>query len=218
MLSKIRSFQPVLQSTAKRFFSKKPQPGTTTKTFTNAKEDFIDASKFKDDFLLLYQSQEATSSRVVSIVLLSLGIYNAYEYYQGEEKFSYSNEGLTALTIFSFLVLYELKLHKTPKTIFLNKDGKTIYLELYRFLGFGSRMLEVETVDFKGYGPYFKKYSKIPVVKYEENRKRKIMFFKTGYITENEILRKVFSGYSFKVAAPEMNVNLSKKTKSRYDV
>jgi len=218
MLSKIRSFQPLLQNTKKRLFSKKYQPGSTNKASSSVKEDFIDINKFKEDYLLLYQSQETTSSRVISVVLASLGLINAYQYYQGEEKFSHSNEGLTALTILSFLTLYELKLHKTPKSIFLYKDGKTVYLEIFRFLGFGARTIELEVGNFKGYGPYIKKYSKIPIAKYEEGKKRRFIFFKTMYIAENEILRKVFSGYSFKVGTPETNIHLSKKYKSRFDV
>ena len=218
MLSRLRCVQSSIQTNVKRYFSKKTQANPTAKTTTASREEFIDASRFKDDILMLYRSQEANSSRFVSGGLLSLGLYDAYQYYQGEDTLFSSIDGMTALATFAFLALFELKLHKTPKSISLDKDGRRVFLELYRFLGFGSKVIQLEVRDFRGYGPYIKKYNKIPIAMYSDHGKKGWFFFKPTYILENDYLRKVFSAYNFKVGNSELNVNISKKARSKYDV
>lgn len=216
MLSKIRCLPPLFQSSIKRTFSKKAQ--TTQKPNVNKKEEFIDASKFKENILMLYQSKEATSSKVVSLVMASLGIVDFYQWYQSGESFFSNTEALMGLFVFGFLAAFELKLHRTPKSIWLEKDGRSVFVELYRFLGFGSNVIGLEVRDFRGYGPYIQKYSKVPIAKYDDNGTKKFIFIKPGYIVENDLLRKVFHGYDFKVGNTETNINLSKKAKSKYDV
>ncbi len=222
MLSKLRTFQPVLQSTYKRFFNvKKPQPQPTNSAQQaplNNKEAFIDIKKFQDEMLLLYNNPETTSSRIIASVLLSIGSANLFHYFFGDELTNFGNEGFTSLFIFGFLALYEMKLHRTPKSIYLHQDGKGVLVEFYRLFGFGAKPVKLNVSDFKGYGPYIKKFNKIPIVRYEDSGKKKMFFFKVGFINENEILRQVFAGYNFKVGASESNIKISNKSKARYDL
>jgi hypothetical protein len=218
MLSKIRCVAPFLQNNLKRSFSKKPvSPSTADKAKAGIKEEFLDSSKFKDNMLMLYQSRETTSCRVISGILLSLGLYDAYKYYEDDTSSS-NTEGMMAFFIFGFLALFEMKLHRTPKSIFLDANGYSVFVDFYRFFGWGSKIVELHTRDFRGYGPYFKKYSKVPIVRYEYGIKNRFFFFKPGYILEDHTLRRAFHGYTFKVGNEGTNINLSKKAKSKYDI
>lgn len=111
-----------------------------------------------------------------------------------------------------FLIFFEFKLRKTPKEIFIAKDGKKAYVEMFKFLGFGSDHMEIATKDFRGVRPYFKWSQAVPVVGYTDDYKKKHYFFFTkSAVVEDEILKQMLSGYEFTVGPPEMNYILSKR-------
>lgn len=217
MLTKVKSFTRLLPHQALYHFSKTQTPPPNAPKAA-MKEDFIEISKFKNDILVLYQSNETTASRLISLGLLGLSLFDTYMYYTKGEKFFDSVEGLTALSFSMMLAGFEWKLRRTPRTIWLEKDGKTVYVEFYRFLGFSTISQDIDSKDFKGCGPYFKKFNSVPVAWYGSMGKKYWFFFKTSNILENDLLRKIFAGFSFRVGEQDMNVKISKKAKSTYHI
>jgi hypothetical protein len=215
MFSKVRVVSKGIFQHLKASFSKK---ATQTVNKMNPKEEFIDASRFKEDILVLYQSKEAMSSRLISLGLLGFALYDGYLYYQSEDRFWESAEAIAAASMLVFLAIFEWKLRKTPRSIWLEKDGNTLFVEFYKFWGFSVNPIEFETRDFKGYGPYISRFNSVPIAKYSQFGKKKYFFFKTGYIVENDLLRKAFTGYTFRVGQSDMNVKLSNKAKSTYNL
>lgn len=215
MISKTRFLFSSLSKIPTRFFSKKAAE-TTTKSAT--KVEFVDRSLFKDDILVLYQSKETSYSRLVSLGLLGLGLFDLYLYYQNGEDFRESQEAFSAVALFLFLGAFEWKLRKTPRSIWIEKDGNTAIVEFFKFWGFSSNPVELYTRDFRGFGPYIPKFNAIPIARYSIDGKKKYLFFKANSSQNQDLLKKLFSGYTFKVGESDLNVNLSKKAKNTYNI
>lgn len=78
-------------------------------------------------------------------------------------------------------------------------DGKTSYIDFYRFGGFGSKPIALENINYRGYGSWMHKVTNTPVFYYRYNGKRKFGFFKKSEVTEAEVLKNVFMGKMFNV-------------------
>jgi hypothetical protein len=215
MISKVRSLFTSISKVPSRLFSKKVNEAPPK---SNAKMEFIEKDKFTNDILILYQSKETLSSKLISLGMLGFGLFDAYLYYQKDEDFRESAEAFTAVSIFIFLGIFEWKLRKTPRSIWLEKDGGTAIVEFYKFWGFSTNAIELDTKDFRGFGPYLPKFNSVPIARYTLDSKKKYFFFKTSSIQNQDLLKKLFSGYTFKVGESDLNVNLSKKAKSTYHI
>lgn len=193
---------------------------TITRGFAGGKvsthDEVIDQSKFENDVMLLYKAKDENFIRLQNVGLLGLGTYDFYSYFQGVEPFLSSSDGILSLVIFSIFGVLQLKDTRTPKMIFLHKDGTSVFIDFYSLLGFSYRTVEIPSTDFHGSGPFYHKNSQIPSAKYLENGKKKYLFFKTSNVENEEILKKVFAGKRFKIGDQELAAKISKKTRGRY--
>ncbi len=60
------------------------------------------------------------------------------------------------------MILFNLKVARTVKTIHLDINGRYSYIELYRKFGFSSSITEIENTHFKGVGYLIHKSLRIP--------------------------------------------------------
>ena len=98
-------------------------------------------------------------------------------------------------------------------------NGKSVYIDFFRWGGFHTDPIEFDCSEFVGYGYYIHKYSRLPVVRYRvEGRKKSFFFLRYSDILEENVCRTIFVGQSFKVAGKDMDVNLSKKAKNKYNL
>ena len=184
---------------------------------TKLQDNVIDLLKFDENYLMVYDSKETTKFRLLSFGLFYFGAFFGYQYYQGNESIFTSIEG--RISILSFLVMFglEYKLRRTLKNVWLYRDGYTVELDTFKWFGISSKRLYLETTNFGGVRPFLHKVVRMPAVKYlDVSGKKNLLFFKAGYSAEQEILKKMFYGETFKVADKDMAINLSKKSKNKY--
>ncbi len=73
-------------------------------------------------------------------------------------------------------------------------NGKDAYIDFFNYFAFGNNFTLVENKLFCGHGFFLHKYTKMPVVYYNVNGKKKSFFIKYSNIIEDDILRKLLKG------------------------
>lgn len=178
--------------------------------------DTIDPSRFEDGLLQLYRAKETNTIRLFNTALLGYIGYGFYSYSKSEDPLYSSPDGLLSIFMLGVLTVLEMKNRRSPKAIYLQKDGKNVILELYRFFGLTTKSVLIPCADFHGTGFYYSKKLNLPCAKYVEGKKKKYLFYRPRNGLELEILKKVFDGHDFSVENPELNIKLSKKTRQKY--
>ena len=180
--------------------------------------NFLAKSLFKDgDSYILYQSTEKYIFLFGNSFFLLYSGYYFYNYALNSEKVDLYM-GAFMLSIFSLIYL---RMHKTPKTIELLRDGKHVRLELFRLFGLFSEEFIVPTKGFHGHqvwGAGLLKKLNWPVANYKIGEKKKSMFFLTNYVKDEAILKKVFHGNEFRIQDDDMNINISNKMRQKYNM
>lgn len=70
------------------------------------------------------------------------------------------------------------KISKTLKNVYLDQNGRTVFLDFFKHAGFGNQMVESETQYMGGYNFFLHKFTQTPIFKYRFDGKKKYGFLK----------------------------------------
>jgi hypothetical protein len=60
------------------------------------------------------------------------------------------------------MILFNLKIARTLKRIYLDVNGRYSYIDVYRKLGFSYQTVKIENIHFKGLSYYLGDYLRMP--------------------------------------------------------
>ena len=192
------------------------------KTFQFSQKNlfFIEKSRFKptEPGLLVYKSTELTSFLLYSGAFIGFITFYSYKHTK-EYQYHQGNLYMGSFILVAF-VLFQLKLRRTIKNVYLTENGKTSLIELYRFGGFSSKTYRIDHNMFIGFSAFYPKILKsftLPLIRFQLDKNKSYFFFRTDFIVEDEIFKNAILGKEFKISEnSDLNLKLSKKQQKHY--
>lgn len=86
------------------------------------------------------------------------------------------------------MVAFNWKASKTLYNVWLHQNGKLVMLETFTVLGANSKLRQIEVGTMRGFGHFVHKALRIPVFRFREGERSRMVFFKQQYVGMRGVL------------------------------
>ena len=77
--------------------------------------------------------------------------YNIYSYFTNEDQDEKDSSLILSLLFGTTFMMMQWKINKTIKHVYLDANGRTIYLDFFKHAAFGNELIQSETFNMGGY-------------------------------------------------------------------
>lgn len=163
-----------------RFFSSGPSHQQKVQMASPSIPTFLENSKFTETIpkseklgylILSAKDRDAwrQKSGSVFVFLYNAAVFSVF-YLQGYTGLSLLLMGSPGVLI---ALACWLKIHFSPKRIWIHKNGKEVSVEMFRMFGFASTVYEIEIRQFRGLKVFSEKLLPVPLMVYRNRRNRR---------------------------------------------
>lgn len=178
-----------------------------------------EAQKFLDEQLFdaagqyaVYRCKRVRQNQLTTCAILLASGYYVYQLVADEEEEFAGNLLLTLVTGAAFAI-HSFRMRRSLKRLTVHRAGPWLEVELYDWMGLGSRQVRLESEEVIGMTAFLDRKLKMPAVLYREpgSGKRQFLLYRTEGIEDRETFEVACGGKPFKVLPRELHVEAKKK-------